>query len=169
MKKVFSLAAAAVMAMSMLVLTACGVDKDKVKGDWIVDTIGGKAVADWAAEQGAPEIAGQVQFSIGDDKTTVSTNDGNKQELDSAWRSDGVELKDGDTVKYALKLDEDKSVLTTKLDFGTGAQECVLKKGTFDFNAASQDAANAIAEDGAVVAEDGAEVAEDGAAPAEAE
>ncbi len=140
MKKVLSLAVAAIMAMSVMLLTACGVDKDKMKGDWIIDTIGGKPAAEWAAEQGVDEGAIQTQFSVSDDKTSVTLASGSKTDYDNTWRSNGVELKEGDTLKYSLLLD-DKDKVSTKLDFGTGGEDVVLKKGTLDDVAAGGDVA----------------------------
>ena len=143
-KKIFGLATAGIMAATMALCTACGVDQEKVKGDWMVDTIAGKAIADYTAELGTPELGSQVNFHIEEDKATVetpsATGEAEKKELKPEWRANGVELKDGDTIVYALELDTDKNVLKYKADnsaIGGGKEdEIILKKGTFDFAAA---------------------------------
>ena len=141
-RSILSLATAGVMAAAMALCTACGVGQEKVKGDWTVDTVAGKAAAEYAAEYGQPELAVQVNFHIEEDKATVETPDSMentaKKELKPEWRANGVELKDGDELVYALELDEDKNVLKYKASYsalGGGEEEVILKKGTYDFAA----------------------------------
>ena len=155
MKKMLSLATAAVMAMAMMLLTACGVDQEKVKGDWMVDTVAGKSAAEYAESLNSYEITVQRNYHIEEDKATVTEagadGTGTSKELKPQWRSNGVELMDGDTIVFALELDESKNVLKYKADFsaiGGGEEEVFLKKGTFDF-AAAMDEFNA-AQQGAV-------------------
>ena len=181
MKKIFGLATAGIMAATMALCTACGVDQEKVKGDWSVDTIAGKPVAEYTAELGGAEFGSQLNFHIEEDKATVetpsATGETETKELKPTWRSNGVELKDGDTLVYALELDTDKNVLKYKADYtgigGGKEEEVVLKKGTYDFAAALSElqggAAAAPAEGEEAAPAEGDAAAVEGEVPAEGE
>ena len=135
--KKLALVLVAAMAMAMC-LVGCGVDMNKMKGDWIISTINGKSVADFAAENGVVEAQAMKTFNITDETATISAFDSSTGEVQTTSgkitvRKDGVEA-DILGVTWPFKL-MDNGNLTFKLDQGGTTYEYVLVKGTYDFKA----------------------------------
>ena len=71
MKSVIAIAMSAVMVMA---LAACsGSAKDKMKGDWIYETIAGDSVAEYAAKLGVDESAIASVWTFIDDKLIIKS------------------------------------------------------------------------------------------------
>lgn len=119
------------MTMCVFALTGCGVDMEKLKGDWTVDTIDGKSVAEYAAEKGLTEEQACFNINISDEELVQSFANGVEVKYKVVVRSNGIECEqDGEvTATYLYKNDE----LTSSVDFGAGASKVVMKKGTTDF------------------------------------
>jgi len=135
--KKLALVLVAAMVMGMC-LVGCGVDMNKMKGDWIVSTINGKSVADFAAENGAVEAQAMKAVNITDDNATVTSFDSSSGETASITgkitkKSNGVEA-DMQGVTWPFKL-EDNGNLSYKIDANGTTLEYVLVKGTYDFKA----------------------------------
>jgi len=135
--KKLALVLVAAMVMGMC-LVGCGVDMNKMKGDWIVSTINGKSVADFAAENGAVEAQAMKAVTITDDNATVTSFDSSSGETASITgkitkKSNGVEA-DMQGVTWPFKL-EDNGNLSYKIDANGTTLEYVLVKGTYDFKA----------------------------------
>lgn len=141
MKKTIKIMAAIMLVAAMVLsIASCGgLDMSKIKGDWIMSTINGKSVADYAAESGYPEAYAQKQYNFTDKQMTVS----------SIGASGTVETYSGDlTVKsngvnatvngvdFGFLYDEKADTLTYNVTIGSDSYEYVLKKGTYDFAAA---------------------------------
>ena len=173
--KKLALVLVAAMVMGMC-LVGCGVDMSKMKGDWIVSTINGKSVADFAAESGFVEAQAMKAVTITDDNATVSTFDSSTGEVATSsgkitQKSDGVEA-DIQGITWSFKL-EDNGNLSYKVDANGTTYEYVLVKGTYDFKAKFAEqtgAAQQGGEDGGEAqqgGEEGGEAAEGGEEAAE--
>ena len=162
--KKLALVLVAAMVMGMC-LVGCGVDMNKVKGDWIVSTINGKSVADFAAESGAVEAQAMKAVTITDDNATVTTFDSSTGDVASmtgkiTQKSNGVEA-DMQGVTWPFKL-EDNGNLSYKLDANGTTYEYVLVKGTYDFKAKFAEQTGAAQQGGEEGAEGGEEAVEGG-------
>ena len=162
--KKLALVLVAAMVMGMC-LVGCGVDMNKVKGDWIVSTINGKSVADFAAENGAVEAQAMKAVTITDDNATVTTFDSSTGDVASmtgkiTQKSNGVEADMGG-VTWPFKL-EDNGNLSYKLDANGTTYEYVLVKGTYDFKAKFAEQTGAAQQGGEEGAEGGEEAVEGG-------
>lgn len=130
-KSVIALAMAAVMVMA---LAACsGSAKDKMKGDWIYETIAGKSVKDYAAQLGFDESAFASVWTFTDDKVIIKSAAAT-EEHNVQYKSNGaevMELGSTDKIQMSVKLENDK--LSFKLK-GTDGKEYdyVMKKGTME-------------------------------------
>ena len=165
--KKLALVLVAAMVMGMC-LVGCGVDMSKMKGDWIVSTINGKSVADFAAENGAVEAQAMKTVTITDDNATVNSFDVSTGEVASVTgkitqKSDGVEA-DMNGVTWPFKL-MDNGNLTYKLDMSGTTYEYVLVKGTYDFKAKFAEQTGAAQQGG----EEGGEAQEGGEEGGEAQ
>ena len=125
------------MAMSMC-LAGCGVDMNKMKGDWIVSTINGKSPAEFAAENGVFEAQVMKAVTITDDTATISSLDGNTGEAASVsgkirQKSNSIEV-DIDGITWPFQLLSDGNI-SYKLNVDGTTFEYVLVKGTYDFKA----------------------------------
>lgn len=137
------LAALVLVGIMMFSLTACGVDMNKVKGDWTVSTIGGKDLATVAAEKGIPEQLLYINYTISDKEIVLNgfNNDLSGNLTTDTYtlkkRSNGVEGYKGDTVMCSLIYDEKADTLTMKIgtDEAT-AVSYVFVKGSKDLQAA---------------------------------
>ena len=86
-KSVIALAMAAVMVMA---LAACsGSAKDKMKGDWIYETIAGDSVADYAAKLGVDESAFASVWTFTDDKVSCRYGRTQRSVQEQRCRSNG--------------------------------------------------------------------------------
>ena len=62
-----------VLAFACVGLVGCGaISIDEIKGDWTLDTIEGKSLADYASEPGVTEDLLYSNWTINDDKTVSS-------------------------------------------------------------------------------------------------
>ena len=139
-KKLLALVFVGVMMFS---LTACGVDMDKVKGDWTLSTIGGKDLATVAAERGIAEQFLYTNYTITDKeiKTSGFNPDMSGNVTTSTFtlkqKSNGVEGYQGDTLACSLIFDEKANTLTMKIgNDEASAIAYVFIKGSKDLEAA---------------------------------
>ena len=159
MKKTIKVMAAVLLVMAMVFsIASCGaLDMNKVKGDWILDTINGKTVADAAAESGSVEVFGMRVYNITDKTITISYvgPDGNiaTTTSDITVKSNGFEFT-LDGVLMGMIYDDKAGTLSYNLHSDTFRTDYVLKKGTYDlagkyaeYVAAAQ-AAQAVVEEG---------------------
>ena len=147
MKKFKVVAVMMMVAIMMFSLAGCGVDMNKVSGTWTVSTINGQSAADFAASQGLPEVSVQKVYEINDKTVTLkflgadgttTSNSG-----DTVVRKNGVEVTI-EGVLIPLEYHEDNDTLTYKLDQDGTVYDYVLKKGSYDFDAAYQEYMNSV-------------------------
>ncbi len=147
MKKFKAVAVVMMVAIMMFSLAGCGVDMKKVSGTWTVSTINGQSAADFAASQGLPEVSVQKVYEINDKTVTLkflgadgttASNSG-----DTVVRKNGVEVTI-EGVLIPLEYHEDNDTLTYKLDQAGTTYDYVLKKGSYDFDAAYQEYMNSV-------------------------
>jgi len=137
------LIAVVLMGVMMFSLTACGVDMDKVKGDWTLSTVGGKSLEETAAAMGQQSLFLSENVNITDKNITTDfiQADGTHygDTFDLKQRANGVEGYKGDTLAMSLAFDEKANTLTMKV----GADEAsavayVFVKGKKDLDAEYQ-------------------------------
>ena len=136
-KSVIALAMAAVMVMA---LAACsGSAKDKMKGDWIYETIAGECIRDsYAAKLGVDESAFASVWTFTDDKVIIKSVTAT-EEHNVQYKSNGAEVMEvgsTDKIQMSVKLENDK--LSFKLK-GTDGKEYdyVMKKGTMEIGSST--------------------------------
>lgn len=136
-KSVIALAMAAVMVMA---LAACsGSAKDKMKGDWIYETIAGKSVAEYAAQLGVDESAFASVWTFTDDKvimkSTTATEEHNVQ-----YKSNGAEIMEvGSTDKVQMSVTYENDKLSFKVKGADGNDyDYVMKKGTMEIGSSTE-------------------------------
>lgn len=137
MKSVIAIAMAAVMVMA---LAACsGSAKDKMKGDWIYETIAGKSVAEYAAQLGVDESAFASVWTFTDDKvimkSTTATEEHNVQ-----YKSNGAEIMEvgsTDKIQMSVKFENDKLSFKVKGTDGND-YDYVMKKGTMEIGSSTE-------------------------------
>ena len=135
-KSVIALAMAAVMVMA---LAACsGSAKDKMKGDWIYETIAGDSVADYAAKLGVDESSFASVWTFTDDKVIIKSVAAT-EEHNVQYKSNGAEVMEvgsTDKIQMSVKLENDK--LSFKLK-GTDGKEYdyAMKKGTMEIGSST--------------------------------
>ena len=140
MKKTIKVMAAIMLvAAVVLSIASCGFDVNKIKGDWIMSTINGKSVADFAAESGYPEAYAQKQYTFTDKQMTVSSigSSGTVESYsgDLTVKSNGVNAT-VNGIEFGFLYDDKADTLTYNVTIGSDSYEYVLKKGTYDFAAA---------------------------------
>ena len=119
------------MTMCVFALTGCGVDMEKLKGNWTVDTIDGKSVAEYAAEKQLTEEQACFNINISDEELVQTFANGVEAKYKVVVRSNGIECEqDG---KLAATYIYENDELTSSVDFGAGEAKVVMKKGTTDF------------------------------------
>ena len=165
MKRTIKVMAAIMLVAAMVCgIAACGaLDINKVKGDWIISTVNGKPIADFAAENGVGVFNVQKTYQITDKTMTMSAlgNDGTvaSETSDITVKADGVEATfSGALLGFAYK-DADKTLSYSVTD-GTNTYSYVLVKGTYDI-AGEYAAAVAAAQGGEEAADEGGEEAAD--------
>lgn len=136
MKKAIKVMAAVMLVAAMVFsIASCGVDMNKVKGDWYVSTINGKSAADFAAESGTVEVMVQKSINITDKELSMSAigPEGNvlTSKGDVTVRANGVESTI-DGVLFGFEFHEADNTLTYSVSDGTNQYDYVLKKGTYD-------------------------------------
>ena len=141
MKKTIKVMAAIMLVAAMVLsIASCGgFDVNKIKGDWIMSTINGKTVADFAAENGYPEAYAQKQYSFTDKQLNVSSIGASgtveTYTADLAVKSNGVNASING-VEFGFLYDDKADSLSYTVTIGSDSYEYVLKRGTYDFAAA---------------------------------
>ena len=122
MKKSFKVVSALLLVVVMMLsLTGCGIDMDKIKGQWTCSTIGGKDLDTLAAEKGINKAYLVTNYTITDKDITSDTlnPDGSGAHLSGTYtikqRSNGIEGYQGDKVALSLIYDEKADTLTMKI------------------------------------------------------
>ena len=138
-----------VLAFACVGLVGCGaISIDEIKGDWTLDTIDGKSLADYAAETGVTEDFLYSNWTINDDKTVSSSSALGEGKLSMELKSNGFEAKDDASgINFSVEYNKDAGTLTYKMDAGTGAMTYVMKKGTYTPSEAEEDTEEASEED----------------------
>lgn len=136
MKKTIKVMAAIMLVAAMVFsIASCGVDMNKVKGDWYVSTINGKSAADFAAASGVAEVMAQKAINITDKEVSMSAigPDGTVKTIkgDVTVRANGVEAT-LEGVLFGFEFHEADNTLTYSITDGTNQFDYVLKKGTYD-------------------------------------
>lgn len=164
MKKIIAIV---LMAAVMLCCTACGLDMSKVKGDWTVESYGGKTVEQYVEETGLPAAYHTMNATVTDDTfTTINPNTSISYKI--RVKSNGFEcLDDSKNVVLAVEYVADKDRLKFSTKDGAGnIVEYILKRGTADLTIPAETGAADNAGEGAA---DNAGTADNaGAATAEA-
>jgi len=125
--KKLALVLVAAMVMGMC-LVGCGSIEKDVLGDWMVDTVNGTPIGEYAAAAGVTEDMMQFNMKIEKDKVTQVGANGTV-EMKPEFKSDGVELyKDGTHIGN-LEWNKDTKVISLNVN---GAPY-VFKKGTYTF------------------------------------
>lgn len=130
MKKIIAIV---LMAAVMLCCTACGLDMSKVKGDWTLDTIGGKTIAQLTEETGALPVQYAMNLTVTDNSATF-TNAASSATYSIQVKSNGFECcDDSKAIIMSVTYDPAKDTLSYKMAGADGnAVEYVMKKGTAD-------------------------------------
>ena len=162
MKKTIKVMAAIMLVAAMVLgIASCGgFDLNKVKGEWTLSTIDGKAASDKAVELGLPSYALLNNYSIGD-KVAISTYDAGEvkttTELSIEAAANGFTATDSNGGKISFIYDSSADTLSYSAVGASGANETyILKRGTTDILAAVQAAAG-----GEEAAEGGEEYSEE--------
>ncbi len=164
MKKTIKVMAAIMLVAAMVLgIASCGgFDLNKVKGEWTLSTIDGKAASDKAVELGLPSYALLNNYSIGD-KVAISTYDPNAGEVKTTTElsieaaANGFTATDSNGGKVSFIYDSSADTLSYSAVGASGANETyILKRGTTDILAAVQAAAG-----GEEAAEGGEEYSEE--------
>ncbi len=128
---------AAVMLVAAMVLSiaSCGVDMNKIKGDWHLSTINGQSVADFAAANGVAEVFAQKAYNITDKTLTVGAIGPDGTVIndcgDVTVRANGIESTISGVVFGFEYKDADQTLNYTVTD-GTNTYSYVLVKGAYD-------------------------------------
>ena len=137
MKKTIKVMAAVLLVMAMVFsIASCGaLDMNKVKGDWILDTINGKSVADYSTEAGTVEVFGMKVYNITDKTVTTSAvgPDGNvvSATSDITVKSNGFEFT-LEGILMGMIYDAKTDTLSYNVHSDTFRYDYVLKRGTYD-------------------------------------
>jgi len=137
MKKSFRiLSVFMLIGVMVLGLTACGVDMDKVKGTWRVDTINDTAIADFAAQNGVGVDSVMKVVKITDETVTMDALvEGSVQSIsgETVVRSNGVEATMGGAL-FGFEFDEDKNTLSYTIEANGATYKYVFVKEDYDLN-----------------------------------
>lgn len=137
MKSVIAIAMSAVMVMA---LAACsGSAKDKMKGDWIYETIAGESVAEYAAKLGVDESAFASVWTFTDDKVIMKSAAAT-EEHNVQYKSNGAEIMEvGSTDKVQMSVTYENDKLSFKLKGTDGNDyDYVMKKGTMEIGSSTE-------------------------------
>lgn len=130
MKKIIAIV---LMAAVMLCCTACGLDMSKVKGDWTLETIAGKTVAEVAEKNGVDPAYTRMNATVTDDSFTLTSATGTLT-YKIQVKANGFEcLDDSNNIFMSVAYDSAKDTLNFKMKQADGSTaDYVLKKGTAD-------------------------------------
>lgn len=141
-KKVLAVVLLGIMVFS---LTACGLDMSKVKGEWTLSTVNGKAIDEYASQleaNGIPTFTAFINYEITDKKFKAISLDGSGNEQSSEYdikvKSNGFECMTGDTILMSVLYDDKASTLSYKVKVGDQELEYKLVKGKTDLQAKVQ-------------------------------
>ncbi|MCR5431603.1 MAG: hypothetical protein K6E95_03500 [Lachnospiraceae bacterium] len=138
-RSIKAISAFMLVAVMVFSLTACGgIDINKVAGKWHVESINGKAAADFAAENGVVEAGVQKVVDISEKETSITCIiDGvvSVSKGETVIRADGIESTIDNTL-FPFKYDEKADTLTYSIKIGDVQYDYVYSRGDFDFNAA---------------------------------
>lgn len=130
MKKIIAIV---LMAAVMLCCTACGLDMSKVKGDWTLETIAGKTVAEIAEKNGVDPVYTRMNATVTDDSFTLTSATGTLT-YKIQVKGNGFEcLDDSNNIFMSVAYDSAKDTLTFQLKQADGTVfDYVMKRGTAD-------------------------------------
>lgn len=130
MKKVLAIV---LMAAVVVCCTACGLDMNKVKGDWTVETAAGKTVEEIAAANGVDIAAVTMNATVTNDSFTLSSATGSVT-YKIKVKGNGFEcVDDFENVFMTVAYDSAKDTLSFKLTQPDGTTfDYVMKRGTAD-------------------------------------
>ena len=131
MKKVL---AVVLMAAVVVCCTACGgLDMNKVKGDWTVETASGKTVEEIAAANGVDIAAVTMNATVTTDSFTLSSATGSVT-YKIKVKGDGFQcIDDFENVFMSVAYDSAKDTISFKLAQPDGTTfDYVMKRGTAD-------------------------------------
>lgn len=130
MKKVLAIV---LMAAVVVCCTACGLDMNKVKGDWTVETAAGKTVEEIAAANGVDIAAVTMNATVTNDSFTLSSATGSVT-YKIKVKGNGFEcVDDFENVFMTVAYDSAKDTLSFKLAQPDGTTfDYVMKRGTAD-------------------------------------
>lgn len=134
MKTMKKILAVVLMAAVVVCCTACGgLDMNKVKGDWTVETAAGKTVEEIAAANGVDIAAVTMNATVTNDSFTLSSATGSVT-YKIKVKGNGFEcVDDFENVFMTVAYDSAKDTLSFKLAQPDGTTfDYVMKRGTAD-------------------------------------
>ena len=116
----------------------------KVKGDWTLDTAGGKTVAELAEMNGVDPAYATMNATVTDDSFTLISVTGSVT-YKIQVKADGFEcLDDFKNIIMSVKYDAGKDALSFQMAQPDGsAAEYIMKKGTADLTVSAANTAEA--------------------------
>ena len=132
MKKVLSVILVVAVAFC---LTACGLDMSKVKGDWTLDTAGGKTVEQIAEAGGLNPAYCNMNVTI-TDKTFTLTSATGSISYNIRVKADGFECLDASgKIFMTVRYNADNDTISFKLLASDGSPvEYVMVRGTSEIS-----------------------------------
>ena len=132
MKKVLSVILVVAVAFC---LTACGLDMSKVKGDWTLDTVGGKTVEQIAEAGGVNPAYFNMNATV-TDKTFTLTTATETLSWNIQVKDTGFECLDASgNIFMSVRYNADKDTISFKMAGADGnAVEYVMVKGTSEIS-----------------------------------
>ena len=131
--------AVVLVGVMMFCLTACGLDMEKIKGDWTVSTINGKSTADYADSLDTFEYLFLSNFTLTDSKFTLISLTADGEEVSKSYdiqvKSNGFECMEGDKIFMSVLYDDKADALSFKMLAGSTEMSYILKKGKTDMKA----------------------------------
>ena len=134
MRTMNKILAIVLVAAVVICCTACGgLDMNKVKGDWTVETASGKTVEEIAAANGVDIAAVTMNATVTNDSFTLSSATGSVT-YKIKVKGDGFQcVDDFENVFMSVAYDSAKDTLSFKLAQPDGTTfEYVMKRGTAD-------------------------------------
>ena len=138
------IAAFVLTAAIVLCCASCGLDMNKVKGDWTVETAAGKTVEEIAAANGVDIAAVTMNATVTNDSFTLSSATGSVT-YKIKVKGNGFEcVDDFENVFMSVAYDSAKDTLSFKLTQPDGsAVDYVMKRGTADLTVSTGSTAEA--------------------------
>lgn len=145
MKTMKKILAIVLMAAVVVCCTACGgLDMNKVKGDWTVETAAGKTVEEIAAANGVDIAAVTMNATVTTDSFTLSSATGSVT-YKIKVKGNGFEcVDDFENVFMSVAYDSAKDTISFKLAQPDGTTfDYVMKRGTADLTVSTGSTAEA--------------------------